>query len=213
MTLPLISPEVEKYLGSWVPSYPEEMQKMERYAQQINFPILGPVCGHLCYQIARMVNAQSVFEMGSGFGYSTAWFAQAVKENGGHCVHHVVWNKEVSQLAQQHLGTMGLDDVVQFHVAEAVETLSQQSGTFDLIFNDIDKYGYPDSLPIIKKKLRRGGVLIVDNMLWSGRIFDKDDRSLSTEGVRKFAEIFQQDPDWIASLLPVRDGLLMAFKR
>ena len=160
-----------------------------------------------------MVNAKQVFELGSGYGYSTAWFAKAITENGGGVVHHVVWDEELSRQAQQHISALGLGGVVEYHIGEAVQTLGQMSGQFDLIFNDIDKHGYPDSLPVIKDKLRAGGVLIIDNMLWSGRIFDDDDKSPDTEGVREFTRRITGDPDWIVSLVPIRDGMIVAYKR
>ena len=89
--------QINAYLETLVPERPAEMQAMEAYAEQKHFPIIGPVCGYLCYQIARMLQARAVFEMGSGFGYSTAWFARAVVENGGGKVHHVVWDGKDNQ--------------------------------------------------------------------------------------------------------------------
>jgi len=151
--------------------------------------------------------------MGSGYGYSTAWFAKAVKENGGGVVHHVVWDEKLSQMATGHLSRLGYGDLIQYHVAEAVETLRQVSGPFDLIFNDINKEAYPASLTLIKEKLRPGGALIVDNILWSGRIFDKKDSSPATEGVREFTKTITNDSDWIVSLVPVRDGVIVAYKK
>jgi predicted O-methyltransferase YrrM len=135
---------------------------MEEIAAKNDFPIIGAACGYYCYQLARMINAKQVFELGSGYGYSTAWFAKAVRENGGGTVHHTVWDDKLSQQAQRHLSALGYADLVQFHNAEAVETLRQTAGPFDIIFNDIDKEGYPDSLPVIKEKLRHGGMLIID---------------------------------------------------
>ena len=88
---------ITRYLDGLVPPRPPEMQAMEDRAQRTGFPIVGPASGYLCYQIARMINARSVFEMGSGYGYSTAWFARAVQENGGGIVYHVVWNESLSQ--------------------------------------------------------------------------------------------------------------------
>jgi caffeoyl-CoA O-methyltransferase len=99
-----------------------------------------------------MISARSVFEMGSGFGYSTAWFAKAVWENGGGVVHHVVWDEELSNMAALHLERLGFGDLVQYHKVEAVETLRGIQGPFDLIFNDIEKQDYPASLPLIKEK-------------------------------------------------------------
>jgi len=204
---------IQQYLIFLVPAREQEMQEMEKYAAKTDFPIIGPAAGYFCYQIARMINARSVFEMGSGYGYSTAWFAKAVWENRGGVVHHVVWDDELSNMAALHLERLGFGDLVQYHKAEAVETLRGIKGPFDLIFNDIEKQDYPVSLPLIKEKLRPGGVLIVDNSLWSGQIFDKKDQSQATNGVREFTRLITQDPDWIVSLLPIRDGMILAYKK
>jgi caffeoyl-CoA O-methyltransferase len=203
----------QKYLTSLVPVREKELQEMEAYAAKKDFPIIGPVCGYYCYQLARIMNAKSVFELGSGYGYSTAWFAKAVKENGGGVIHHTVWDEELSKMARDFLVKLGSADLVQFHMAEAVESLRNTDGPFDIIFNDIDKHAYPDSLPVIKEKLRSGGVLIIDNMLWSGRIFDKSDKSAATNGVREFTQKITSDTDWIVSLAPMRDGMIVAYKK
>ena len=204
---------VQEYLDSLVPPRPAEMQAMEAYAKETHFPIIGPASGYFCYQIARMIGARQVFELGSGYGYSTAWFAQAEQENGGGEVHHVVWDEQLSQKARGHLGALGFGNLVTYHVGEAVQALRAASGPFDLIFNDIDKHGYPASLPVIAEKLRPGGALIIDNMLWHGAIFDSNDRSDNTQGVREFTRLITGDPGWIASLVPLRDGLIVAYKK
>ncbi len=208
-----LDPRIKDYLDTLVWPRPDELQKMEERAEAEDFPIVGPVCGHLCYLIARLAGARTVFEMGSGFGYSTAWFARAVRENGGGRVHHVVWDAELSRQAQEHLAALGYADLVEFHVAEAVATLRETAGPFDLIFLDIDKQGYPAALPVIHEKLRPGGTLIADNVLWSGRIFDDNDHSPDTEGIREFTRLITRDDRWITTILPVRDGLLLAYRR
>jgi predicted O-methyltransferase YrrM len=202
-----------QYLDGLVPTRPAEMQAMESHAQDIGFPIIGPASGQLCYLLARSIGARRVFELGSGFGYSTAWFARAVQENGGGVVHHVVWNEKLSQEARAHLQTLGFADIVQYRVSEAVAALRETEGPFDLIFNDIDKHAYPESLPVIASKLRPGGVLIVDNLLWHGRVFDRSDHSADTEGVREFTRRITADPAWTTSIVPVRDGLLVAYRQ
>ena len=213
--------QTQDYLTGLVPPRPVELQAMEAYAEQTTFPIVGPAAGYTCYQIARMIGARRICEMGSGYGYSTAWFAHAVHENialsggeaGGGVVHHIVWDEELSQRAQQHLGRLGFAHIVQYHIGEAVQVLRELAGPFDLIFNDINKDGYPDSLPAIAEKLRPGGVLIVDNMLWHGRIFDPNDQNVATHGVRELTRLLATSPDWILSVLPIRDGLAVAFKK
>lgn len=205
--------KVQQYITSLVPSREPELRKMEEIAEKNGFPIIGPACGYYCYQLARMINARSVFELGSGYGYSTAWFAKAVKENGGGVVHHTVWDDDLSKRAQKHLSKLGSVDLVRFHIAEAIETLRQTPGPFDIIFNDIDKEGYPDSLPVIKEKIRPGGLLIIDNMLWHGQTLDPNDREPSTEAIRRFTRDITTDSDWIVSLAPVRDGMVVAYKK
>src|SRR5690625_4892154 len=91
----LFSPELGSYLDQLVPDRDPELLSMEEIAREARFPIIGPAVGHLCYLLARLTGAREIFEMGSGFGYSTAWFARAVRENGGGVVHHVVWDAEL----------------------------------------------------------------------------------------------------------------------
>jgi caffeoyl-CoA O-methyltransferase len=209
----ILAPEIASYLDSLVPARPPELAAMERVAAKTNFPIIGPASGQLCYLVARLIGARRVFELGSGFGYSTAWFARAVRENGGGEVHHVVWDDDLSIRARAHLEKLGYTDLVRFHVGEAVETLRGTDGPFDLIFNDIDKRGYPASIDAIAEKLRPGGALIIDNLLWSGRILDAEDQSPDTEGVREVTRLIMNSDRWVASIVPIRDGVLVACRR
>jgi caffeoyl-CoA O-methyltransferase len=208
----ILTPDLSRYIDSLVPERPAELRSMEEWAREHDFPIIGPACGHICYQVARMIGARRIFELGSGYGYSTAFFARAVKENGSGIVHHVVWDQELSARAKKHLAALGCADVVSFHVEEAVTTLRQTQGPFDLIFNDIEKKDYPSALPAIEEKLRAGGVLIVDNMIWSGRVYDSNEHSPDTEGVRALTRAIAQSPRWISSIVPIRDGMMVAIR-
>ena len=205
--------QIQAYLETLVPPRPQELAAMEEYARAHDFPIIGPASGYYCYQIARLIGARRIFELGSGYGYSTAWFARAVRENGGGEVHHVVWDEQLSAQARHHMEALGVGDLVRYHVAEAIDELTKTAGPLDLVFLDIDKHAYPEALPYIVEKLRRGGVLIVDNMLWHARIFDPTDASASTEGVRILTRMLAEDPTWIATLAPLRDGLIVAYRQ
>jgi len=211
---------VQKHLRSLIPARDPVILEMEAYARKNNFPIIGPAVGQLCYQIVNMLDSEHIFEMGSGYGYSTAWFARALKErfetypSTPGLVHHVVWEEDMSKMAQDYLSKMGFQEYVEYHVGEAISTLEEfDDNAFDVIFCDIDKDAYPKALPVIKEKLQPTGVLIIDNMLWHGRIFDYEDKSPSTEGVREFTRLITSDPDWIVSLFPMRDGVILAYKR
>jgi predicted O-methyltransferase YrrM len=209
---PLLPQKVDLYLESLVPPRVGELARMEAEGNVSGFPIIGPTCGHFCYLVARLTGARQVFEMGSGYGYSTAWFARAVAENGGGRVVHTVWDQDLSRRAQAHLLALGLEAVVEFRVEEAVKSLRNEPGPLDLIFLDIDKEAYPEALQVIESKLRPGGVLLADNMLLSGAALDTRDRSARSNAVRTFTERVMQGDRWIASIVPMRDGLLLAYK-
>jgi caffeoyl-CoA O-methyltransferase len=203
---------VQRYVTALVPERTGELRAMEDDGARTGFPIVGPAAGQACYILARLVRARRIFELGSGYGYSTAWFARAVRDNGGGEVFHNVWDEELSERARRHLAALGLAGLVRFHVGEAVEALRRATGEFDLVFNDIDKQDYPASLPVVESKLRAGGVLIVDNALWHGRVLDGDDGAAATRGVRELTRRLTSDPRWHVTLLPIRDGLLTAFR-
>ncbi len=204
--------QIQAYQEKMVPERPDVMLAMEQRAERDQFPIIGPVVGQFCYQIARMTNARRIFELGSGYGYSTAWFAKAVRENGGGVVHHVVWDDGLSSDARSYLGDLGYNDVVRYHVAEAVDTLSHFDETFDLIFLDILKKDYPASLAVIGPRLKSGGVLLADNVFYHGRIFNGRADDLDAQGILEFNRMLTGDPAWITSIYPVRDGVAVAYK-
>ena len=108
---------------------------------------------------------------------------------------------------------MGYGNIVRYQVSEAVAALRETDGPFDLIFNDIDKNGYPESLDVIEQKLRSGGVLIIDNMLWSGRVYDVREQDSSTRAIRETTRRLTGSPNWISSVIPIRDGLIVAYRQ
>jgi len=213
MAEPLFSEKLKRYLDGLVPPREPELARMEQYGLRSGFPIIGPASGHFCYLVARLIGARHVFEMGSGYGYSTAWFARAVVENGGGRVFHVVWDEDLSRRARTHLDALGYAGVIAYRVDEAIHALRQTEGPFDLIFLDIDKEGYPEALDVIESRLRPGGVLLADNLLWSGAVLDGRDRSAKTQGIRTLTRRVMGGDQWIGSIVPLRDGLLVAYRR
>lgn len=211
MTEALVSEKLNEYLIHLVPERPPEMMEMEAYAKANNFPIIGPAAGYACYVLTRIVGAKFVFELGSGYGYSTAWFAKAVMENGGGIVNHVVWDEGLSQMARKHLNALGYQDILRYTIGEAIQALRESHGNYDLIFNDINKEAYPESLEVIERKLRPGGLLIVDNAFRGGRVLDLNDRSAANDGVRELTRQLTRSEAWLTTILPIRDGLFVAF--
>ncbi len=90
--------------------------------------------------------------------------------------------------------------------------LEKESGQFDIILNDIDKEGYPDTIEPVKARLRPGGVFITDNVIWSGRVIDGNTQQ-STRAIQEFTRRLYADDDFIVSIIPVRDGIAIAVKK
>ena len=126
---------------------------------------------------------------------------------------HVVWDDNLSRMAREHLGRLDYGARIHYIVDEAVQALQAAEGPFDVIFNDIDKEAYPESLPVIEEKLRPGGVLLVDNMLWGGRVMDERHQEVSTKAIRELTRLLNESPNWESFVVPIQDGIAMAIKR
>ena len=177
---------------------------MHAEAKERGFPIVGPEVGRLLGQLAMASGAKAVFELGSGFGYSTLWFARAVGE-GGH-VHHTEGDPENTRKAEAYMERAGLRDRVTFSTGDARDILEATPGTFDIVFMDIDKEQYPDGYRLFSDRVNRGGLVIVDNLVWGGKIAEGVDDE-STRGVREYIDLMWNDDRYLSSLMPVRDGV------
>jgi len=185
------------------------LREMEEYAREHDFPIVGPLVGRLLRQLALAVNAGSIFEMGSGFGYSAIWFAGGLAPGGRIiCTDGSQANRS---RAMAYFGSSGCADRIDFQVGDAREIIKKFEGPFDIIFNDIDKEQYPEAFALAVPRLRKGGLFITDNVLWSGRILDND-KSPSTRGVVEFNRLLFEANDLLSSIIPIRDGLGLAIK-
>src|SRR5262249_15307938 len=135
------------------------------------FPIIDRLCGAMIHLLALSIGARKIFELGSGYGYSAYWFAKASGPKGKlWCTDGDAKNKK---LAEKYLSESGLWGRVEFLVGDAVSSLNKTKGTFDIVYNDIDKHGYPEAWEASKGRIRPGGLYICDNTLWSGRVAEK----------------------------------------
>jgi predicted O-methyltransferase YrrM len=203
----VVDPRLDAYLDGLVPERPAVVQEMEALATRSHFPIVGPQVGRLIQVLATGIGARHVLECGSGFGYSAYWFASALPLGG-----RVVLSEgsaENCALAHDFLGRLGLAERVAIHHANALDLLETNSGPFDVIFCDIDKRDYPRVYPFLASRLRRGGLFICDNMLWSGRVALADEDP-DTRGVRELTRLLYADPGLVTTLLPLRDGVTVS---
>ena len=200
----LLDPEINRYLINLLPERDPILLEMETYAQQRQFPIVGPLVGRLCYQLVKMINAARIFEMGSGFGYSAYWMAKALPENGK--IICTETSTENIKLAANFFERGGLVNKVEFRQGDALEIIQQVDGPFDVILNDVDKEDYPRALELMVPRLRKGGVLITDNLLWHGRVVQPNpDRA--TQGVLEYTRMLYSSKELWTTIIPLRDGV------
>src|SRR5262245_7322247 len=165
--MPEISnPRIDEYLKALYDDGDPVRHEMEALGRERRFPIVGPLVGRHLVQLARTIGATRVFELGSGYGYSALHFAHGVGPRGH--VHCTDLSAENIALAKDFLGRAGVWDRVTYHQEEAVAALRRVGGTYDIVYNDIDKDGYPETVEVAYQHLRPGGLFITDNVLWSG---------------------------------------------
>jgi predicted O-methyltransferase YrrM len=206
----MLRPDIEAYLHRFIPDRDAILVEMEQLAETRHFPIVGPVAGRLLAQFAQLVGASRVLEMGAGFGYSAYWMARVLPPDGR--IVAIERSGENARLGQEYLGRGALAHKVEFLVGDALQVIHGLAGPFDLIFVDVDKEQYPRSLPLTLPRLRQGGLLITDNILWGGRVMAPHPPEASTRGIQEYTRLLYENPDLYTTILPVRDGVAVSLK-
>ena len=213
--IPVNHPEIEKYLFGLASKYDEPVLKaMEAYGHKHQFPIIDRLVGAMVHLFALSIGAKKIFELGSGFGYSAYWFSKAAGPKGKvWCTDGDAKNKK---LASDFLTKARLWGRIEFLVGDAVRSLKKTDGTLDIVYNDIDKHGYPDAWEAAKERIRPGGLYICDNTLWSGRVTDgyaeEDRRPEWTAAIKEMNSEIAADSSFLSTILPIRDGVMVAIR-
>jgi caffeoyl-CoA O-methyltransferase len=202
---------VDDYLYSMLPKRDKVLEEMEGYASEHNIPIVGPAVARVLQQLALMINARTVFELGSAIGYSTIWWAHAVGEKGR--VIYTDGDPKNTERARGYFDRAGVSSRITLHTGDALEFLSEQKQQYDIIFNDVDKEDYPRVLRLVSPRLRKGGLFITDNVLWSGRVAEKNPKEPRTKAILEFNRLLYNSGDFYTTILPIRDGLAVALKK
>jgi predicted O-methyltransferase YrrM len=210
MAVAMYSEELDRYLTEHLPERPAVVLEMEDHARELRFPIIGPAVGRLLQLLAMTSGARRVFEMGSGYGYSAYWFLSGMP--GGGRVVLTDGSATNREAAARNLDALGFAGRYDYHVGAAQDALRAAQGSFDIVYNDIDKEQYPETIDLVAEKLRPGGLFITDNVLWSARVADATDRSHATEAIREFNRRLAGDPRFATSFVPIRDGLAVAVR-
>lgn len=200
----IVNPKLEKYIFDLMPKQNEVLEEMYKYGIDQDFPLIGPLCGQFLRQMAVVSNAKRIFEMGSGFGYSAVWFSMGMPEDGK--IICTDGDPENRERAMSYFKRLGIDHKIEFHVGMAQDILKRYDGPFDIIFNDVDKEQYPETLDIAIPHLRKGGLFITDNTLWDGKIIENGG-DIYTVGVKEFNKLSFSRQDIVTMIVPLRDGL------
>lgn len=205
----IVEPAIEDYLTRLQPTGDAVLDAMGKSGLDRGFPIIGPLVGRTCELLARSVGARTVFEMGSGFGYSAAWFARAVGPKGR--VVHTEMDAGLQAEAKDWLGKAGLLPRVEFRLGDAAALLAKDKGPYDVVFIDLDKEGYPAAWDLARTRVRVGGLVVTDNTLWQGKVAGRA-RDAATTAVREYNRRSQSDPAFLTTLLPLRDGVAVSLR-
>jgi predicted O-methyltransferase YrrM len=207
----IVEPGIEEYLRRLYDDGDPVRLEMEALGAERKFPIVGPLVGRHLGVLARAIGARRVFELGSGYGYSALHFARAVGDGGE--VHCTELDPANVALAQRFLEKAGVWPRVTYHREEATAALRRVGGTWDIVYNDIDKDGYPATVDLAYDHLRPGGLFITDNVLWSGKILEgQDDGHAMTKGIKEFTRRLFAHRGFMTTIDPTRDGVAVALR-
>lgn len=202
-----------EYLEQLIQQNDPLLREMENYGGEHNVPSADREVARFVEITARSINAKRALEIGMAIGYTTTHLARAVGEDG--LVVTIDPSDEMIKAAEGYLTRAGVRDRVRIERGKALDVIPQLKDTFDLMFIDAVKEEYADYLKLALPRLRRGGVVIVDNLLWGGQVAGEirsADQESSTNALREFNKYFVNHPKLLAEVLSVGDGLGYAVK-
>ena len=206
----IVDQGIETYMATRLSRFDEPvLLEMEAEGRERNFPIVGRNVGVTLEVLARSVGARRIIELGSGFGYSGYWHARAVGAEGE--LHLTDGDPENERKARDYLSRAGLWDRVTYHVGDAVTSMNALNGEFDVVYDDIDKEGYPDAWRAARERIRVGGLYVCDNVLWSGRVLD-DQPDERTRAILEHNQLIADDERYVSTIVPTRDGVVVAVR-
>lgn len=208
------------------------LEALERYAQRVSAPeppvlrrlrleayrtravpqqVAGPLQGRLLTLLAALCGARRVLEIGTFVGYSALCFAEALPGSGQ--VITLDCDPTVRPIAQRYFAQVPYGKKIRLKIGQALRMLASLPGPFDLVYIDADKLNYGRYYDAVFPKVRRGGLIVADNLLWSGTVLDRRAQDVDTRALRSFARKVRGDRRVQAVLLTVRDGLMVVRKR
>jgi caffeoyl-CoA O-methyltransferase len=206
-----VDEKVDEYLYALLPAREPVLQEMEEYAAQHDVPIIGPAVGRLLALQVMISGAKRIFEMGSAIGYSTIWLARAAGPKAQ--VFYTDGDPANAKRASAYFRRAGVSKRIRMQTGDALDLLRKSRSKFDLIFCDVNKDQYPAALRIAIPKLRRRGLFLADNTLWSGKVArEAAPGDSNTRSIQQFNRLVYESKQLFPVLLPLRDGVTICRK-
>lgn len=210
-----IKQAIEQYANEHTEAESEFLNKLNR---DTHLKVLQPrmLSGHfqgrLLSMLSHLVNPNRILEIGTYTGYSALSMAEGLAENGK--LITIDCNDDLEHFIQDTLEKSELGTKIEFRLGDALEIIPELEDTFDMVFIDADKSNYINYYELILPKVRTGGLIIADNVLWSGKVLDlANNQDLDTQVIHQFNELVQGDDRVQNVLLPIRDGLMVLRKK
>jgi len=207
-----ISEELENYIEKHSAAEPELLQQLNKETyQKILQPrmLSGHFQGRLLSMLSKIINPKHVLELGTYTGYATLCLAEGLKSDG--TIDTIDINEELEDIQQKYFNTSAFKDQIIQHVGNALDIVPTLNKKFDLVFIDADKENYINYWNLIVPMMNKGGIILSDNVLWSGKVLEevqKNDKS--TPILLEYNKIVNEDPRVETVLLPIRDGLTVS---
>ncbi len=207
-----ISDNLDDYVVNNSQSEPKLLQELNRETwQKVLAPrmLSGHFQGRVLSILSKLIQPKNILEIGTYTGYSALCLAEGMKNNG--TLHTIDTNEELYELQRKYFDKSEYGNQIVQHIGNALDVIPSLDLVFDLVFIDADKKNYPNYLNIIIPKLKKGSVILSDNVLWSGKVLEaisKDDKE--TNALVNYNKLLNEHPKLETVLLPIRDGLTIS---
>ena len=223
-----LADDVLRFVRAAGPQPDDVLEEMDAYAEANGFPHVGPEVGGFLRLVARVAGAESIFEFGSGYGYSAYWFADALPETGEVVLTEV--DEDELELAREYMAAGGYDDRAHYELGDALETIEEYAGPFDVALIDHQKHRYVDAFEAVRPKIPVGGVVVADNAITAGpiefetllEVVETNDESGEwtipesandhTRGIAAYLERVTRDQAFETVVLPLGEGIAVSYR-
>ena len=209
-----LSPEMDDYLEKYCSQEPEILARLREETYRVTeqpHMISGKQQGRFLAIVSKLLSPKNILEIGTFTGYATLCLAEGLAENGKITTLDI--NKELSYLPKKYFAESDFAEKINFCLQDGREFLQNTDEMYDLVFIDGNKAAYVDYLNLIKTRLRSGGVVLFDNVLWYGKVLEENPKSKMTKKIKELNEIVSKDDDFENLILPLRDGINLIRKK